>query len=311
MAFRSRTPLFQQFRSAAVARRAQFPRAWEDDSDKKKLIQTQDPESQKLIPHSNKDSLPPVWIDTVEEVQADVARIKTRIRELSQLHEKHVKRPNLDDNADEEHTIEIMTQQITNMIKENEKKVKALTTDDGASQSQLKMCKNIKSALALEIQDISGNFRKIQASYLKGLRAREDRSKQFSFGDKSDYTFLDDDVIDEYVEKGFTDEQMQQLHENEMAVSQREHEILQIAKSINELAEIFKQLSELIIDQGTVLDRIDFNIEQTLESVTKGTEEVAKSEKLQGKTTKKLMIIILFLCVILMIFLLIFAKKHG
>jgi syntaxin 16 len=31
---------------------------------------------------------------------------------------------------------------------------------------------------------------------------------------------------------------------------------------MNELAVIFKELSTLVIEQGTILDRIDFNIEQ-------------------------------------------------
>ena len=35
-----------------------------------------------------------------------------------------------------------------------------------------------------------------------------------------------------------------------------------IAKSIEELATIFKELAVLVIDQGTILDRIDFNMEQ-------------------------------------------------
>ena len=34
-----------------------------------------------------------------------------------------------------------------------------------------------------------------------------------------------------------------------------------IAASITDLADLFKDLSGLVIDQGTLLDRIDYNIE--------------------------------------------------
>ena len=34
------------------------------------------------------------------------------------------------------------------------------------------------------------------------------------------------------------------------------------AQSIEELSDIFKELAVLVIDQGTILDRIDFNMEQ-------------------------------------------------
>ena len=35
----------------------------------------------------------------------------------------------------------------------------------------------------------------------------------------------------------------------------------QVAESVSELAGIFKEIQVLVIDQGTILDRIDFNIE--------------------------------------------------
>jgi syntaxin 16 len=53
------------------------------------------------------------------------------------------------------------------------------------------------------------------------------------------------------------------LESSEHNIDQREKEINQIAKSIHQLAEIFRDLQTLVLDQGTVLDRIDYNIEQT------------------------------------------------
>lgn len=37
---------------------------------------------------------------------------------------------------------------------------------------------------------------------------------------------------------------------------------MRIAQSIEELAHVMKHLAELVIDQGTVLDRIDYNMDQ-------------------------------------------------
>lgn len=56
---------------------------------------------------------------------------------------------------------------------------------------------------------------------------------------------------------------MAQLESNEAAISQREREVNEIARSIAALAEIFRELQALVIDQGTLLDRIDYNIEST------------------------------------------------
>ena len=44
-------------------------------------------------------------------------------------------------------------------------------------------------------------------------------------------------------------------------INTRSNEIEELTKSINDLAVLFKDLSVLVIEQGTILDRIDYNIE--------------------------------------------------
>lgn len=64
--------------------------------------------------------------------------------------------------------------------------------------------------------------------------------------------------------------------QNDAAIAQRERAINDIAKGIIELSDIFRELQNMVIDQGTMLDRIDYNVEKM------GTDVQAASHELKG-----------------------------
>ena len=68
-------------------------------------------------------------------------------------------------------------------------------------------------------------------------------------------------------------------------ITQREREINEIAKSIHTIAEIFKDLQTLVIDQGTLLDRIDYNVEQMNVNVKSAVRELDKVKKNRQKSS--------------------------
>ena len=80
-----------------------------------------------------------------------------------------------------------------------------------------------------------------------------------------------------------------------------------IAKNIEELATIFKDLATLVIDQGTVLDRIDYNMEQVVETTKKGMVQLNKAEEYQ-KSTRPLKCICVLLILILVLAIILYNK---
>ncbi|THH00782.1 hypothetical protein EW026_g1806 [Hermanssonia centrifuga] len=66
----------------------------------------------------------------------------------------------------------------------------------------------------------------------------------------------------------------QDLLTPDMDLRQRDRELSEIAKSIASLAELFKDLSALVIDQGTLLDSVEYNIEQTAVQMSDAVKEL-------------------------------------
>lgn len=66
------------------------------------------------------------------------------------------------------------------------------------------------------------------------------------------------------------------VNDMEREIAQRDNEIAALVESIEELSQIFKELAVLVIDQGTILDRIDYNMEQVVERVEDGVQALEK-----------------------------------
>lgn len=63
--------------------------------------------------HATHVRMPPDWTDSLEEAQYTLTKIQTRLKELSALQNKHLLKPTFDDSMNEEHQIDVFTQDIT------------------------------------------------------------------------------------------------------------------------------------------------------------------------------------------------------
>jgi syntaxin 16 len=91
---------------------------------------------------------------------------------------------------------------------------------------------------------------------------------------------MDPSLMESDADRSFSQSTLMQTSQrvhgpHDEAIEQREREINDIAKSIIELSDIFRELQAMVIDQGTMLDRIDYNIERM------GTEVKAADKELK------------------------------
>ncbi|KAG1362760.1 Syntaxin-43 [Cocos nucifera] len=194
--------------------------------------------------------LPPAWVDVSEEISANIERAQTKMSELVKAHAKALM-PSFGDGKEEQHAIEVLTQEITNLLKRSEKRLKKLSSNASSEDSNIR--KNVQRSLATNLQNLSMEFRKKQSTYLKHLRQQKEGQDGLDLemninGSRSK------SEGDDFVDVGFNDHQMSQLKKSEAFTREREREIEQIVESVNELAQIMKDLSVLVIDQSYLLN---------------------------------------------------------
>ncbi|KAH8295955.1 hypothetical protein KR018_006927 [Drosophila ironensis] len=123
----------------------------------------------------------------------------------------------------------------------------------------------------------------------------------------------DEQAIDDHFQRPPASRMTQQQlllfeEENSRLAQHREQEVTKIVKSIYDLNDIFKDLGSMVQEQGTVLDRIDYNVEQTQTRVSEGLRQLHKAEMYQRKNRKMCVILVLAAVTFFMLLLLILTK---
>lgn len=287
MATRSRTLLFVQYRNSfSKTREKRKGGLGVDMSEQAGLIANE-------TVAIEMGSIPPQWVTVVHSIQTEFANIKEKLKSLETAHKKNLL-PGFDDTGLNEASIDRLAESISKMFRDTESSIKSIKNDS-------KVTKNVQQALASQCLGLSSQFRKIQSSYLSKLRGREAKKRDVFAEIK--------DAVDE--EDVFTDAQLQSLHQNETAITEREKEIQEIVKSIMGVAQVFKELQAMVIDQGTILDRVDYNIEQVDANMETAHKELIKGSKYQNSARMKLYCIAALFVVISVLIVIVIIKSHA
>ena len=206
-----------------------------------------------------------------------------------------------------ERQIERKTTEVTTLFRKAERylqKVGASTRQAGGDESIVGA--NVQRSLAMQLQTLSSEFRQKQRKYLTDVKAQKSGGlveSEARFG----INLEDDGTLQKDYNFGTT-QQLSVVDDLQSEIQSRDKEISQIAKSIEELGSIFKELAVLVIDQGTILDRIDYNMEEVVEHTKTGIQQLEKAEKSQ-KSARPMKCILCLVCTI-MILLFILVMKH-
>ena len=167
-----------------------------------------------------------------------------------------------------------------------------------------KVKNNIKDFLVSKIKNFSNEFRRNQQQYMKYLKEMEGGDIENN-NDILNHSFesLDDNEEENLNNNNFL---MKQDDDFQQQMKKRNEDINTLANSINELSGIFKDLQNVVQEQGTILDRIDYNIDVSYENSQKGLKFLKKAEEHQSESCFRNVILVLFVIIFIETLLIIF-----
>ena len=186
-------------------------------------------------------------------------------------------------------------------------KLKKNDNNNNEKNIEEKVKNNVKSYLISKIENFINEFRKNEQQFLKYLKEMGG-GEEFIITNNNNINNLDDSFssLDDEKENLNKDFLYTQEDDLKSQIKKRDEDINILANSINELAEIFKDLQNVIQEQGTILDRIDYNIDITYENSKRGLKYIKKAEEHQNSSCFRNAVLLLFIIILIESILIIF-----
>ncbi|GMM32528.1 Tlg2 protein [Martiniozyma asiatica (nom. inval.)] len=202
---------------------------------------------------------------------------------------------------------------VINQLQELEKSLKVAEGtqlryhDDNSNPNPTRsLINNLKRKFAIDAQELTGEFRDKQSRYIRYLKKGQD---------ETDSSALFETDVESYSRNAMLESskqiQIQANHCSDEYLLQREREIYKISQSVVEISTIFKELENIVIDQGTILDNIAYNLDKTHDHVKGAEKELIKAEGYQKQTGKCKLVMFLVLLIILVAFLFLVKPRRD
>ena len=235
------------------------------------------------------------YVESYKKVNNILDELLTNFASLKSFQQERIKPKFIDEEIENKRIDKEIDKLIIKMMKKIkfcEALTKMIKNKKNESNTILEKVKNnIKLFLVTRIQNFSNEFRKNEQQYLKYLKEMGVVISSNNENNTSNDLLTNNDDDEK---KNFLYTQEDDLHSQ---IKKRDEDISVLVKSINELSVIFKDLQNIVQEQGTILDRIDYNINISYENSQKGLQSIKKADEYHKDSCFRNAILLLFIII--------------
>lgn len=203
--------------------------------------------------------------------------------------------------------IKKISYQLSQELKSIEKKIKIYVDSEFSDFNDdllFQIKENISQFLLSELNSFSKKFKVNQQLYSEKCKELISDENDEAY-EMNDISTANSELNDNENNKK-DDQNFLMTKEPDLILQSRENELNEIVRGVSNLQEMFKDLQIIVIEQGTILDRIDYNIEVGLDNVSKGKKKIVKANDKHKSSCFRNVILFLQICIFVEAMLLLF-----
>ena len=158
--------------------------------------------------------------------------------------------------------------EIGEQIHKCEKAIENLSNEKTSNETQKQFKDNIKLYLITEFSEFTRRYKYNQEIYIRKYKELGGEEEKMEKNEIQNENYL------------LKTEKMNNLQK-------RDQELGELLNSMENLASTFNDLKIIVMEQGTILDRIDYNIEASAINVSKGKQHLINAHEMQKNSCFK------------------------
>ncbi|XP_018597548.1 syntaxin-1A isoform X2 [Scleropages formosus] len=250
-----------------------------------------------------KDRFMDEFFEQVEEIRGYIEALSEKVEDVKRKHSAILAAPNPDEKtkADLE---QLMTdiKKLANKVRSKLKSIEhSIEHEEGLNRSSadLRIRKTQHSTLSRKFVEVMTEYNATQSDYRERCKGRIQRQLEITGRNTTNEeleSMLESDNPAIFTSGIIMDSNITQQAMNE--IETRHNEIIKLENSIRELHDMFMDMAMLVESQGEMIDRIEYNVEHSVDYVERAVSDTKKAVRYQSKARRK-KIMIIICCVVL------------
>ena len=180
--------------------------------------------------------------------------------------------------------IKKVSAQLKQELKQVDKNIRLYINEElkqADNELQYRIKNNMSQNILTELNSFSKKFKLNQEIYSKKCKELviEEEEDNNNFLELYDISTNNSDNNDNIINDNDANQNFLMKEEPDQLLQKRENELNEIVRGVNKLQELFKDLHIIVIEQGTILDRIDYNIDVGFNNVSKGKKKIIEADE--------------------------------